>query len=209
MHPWKNYVAVGDSFTEGTGDPVDGFQAIGCMERLAQILKRSQPDFQFTNLAKHGLKIDEVRDMQLQKTLALKPDFITVQAGANDLMKGNFTAEIFESSLRSLFEPLAKTGAFVTTGTHTPFPYISTLDEAIQKRLQRQMDKANEIIRKLAGDYGIVFVDTHAHTADFDAGDWSADQVHLNSRGHFKFTKALVDVLEKHTGVEIGQPEMP
>ena len=39
MHPWKHYTAIGDSFTEGIGDPVDGFQFIGCMERLAQVLK--------------------------------------------------------------------------------------------------------------------------------------------------------------------------
>ena len=35
MHPWQHYVALGDSFTQGVGDPVEGFARLGVVDRLA------------------------------------------------------------------------------------------------------------------------------------------------------------------------------
>jgi len=209
MHPWKHYAAIGDSFTEGIGDPVDGFQSIGCMERLGQVLKKSNPDMQFTNLAKRGLVISEIRESQLTKALELKPDFITAVIGANDVMKGKFASQNFEKDVRSIFEPLSKTGALVSTGTLPPFPFIKTLPEAIQPRLFRHVEKANAILTSLAKEYNVILVDAYAHVHELDEQDWSADKVHLNARGYFKFTDVMIDVLEKQTGMAIGKTEMP
>jgi lysophospholipase L1-like esterase len=209
MHPWKNYVAIGDSFTEGIGDPVDGFQSIGSMERLSQILKRSNPNLKFTNLANRGLMITEIRQSQLVRALSLKPDFITIVAGANDILKGRFEAQNFENELRSLYESTVKTVAMVSSGNVPDFPLIKTLETAVQKRFNRQVEKANSIIRSLAAEYKIIFVDANAYSHDFDENDWSTDQVHLNARGYFKFTDVVIQELEKQTGFEIGRAEMP
>jgi lysophospholipase L1-like esterase len=209
MHPWKNYVAIGDSFTEGVGDPVDGFQSIGSMERLSQILKRSNPDLKFTNLANNGLMITEIRQSQLVRALSLKPDFITIVAGANDILKGRFEAQNFENELRSLYESTVKMGALVSSGNVPDFPLVKTLEATVQKRFNRQIEKANSIIRSLAAEYKIIFVDANAYSHDFDENDWSADQVHLNARGYFKFTDVVIQELEKQMGIEIGRAEMP
>jgi lysophospholipase L1-like esterase len=209
MHPWKHYAAIGDSFTEGVGDPVDGFQSIGCMERLAQILKKANPDFQFTNLAKRGLMISEIRQGQLVQVLKLKPDFITIVAGANDIMKGRFEAQNFENELRSLYESTVKTGALVSSVNVPYFPFIKTLEAPIQTRLNRQIEKANSIIQSLADEYKIIFVDANAYSSDFDENDWSTDGVHLNARGYFKFTDVIIQTLEKHTGIAIEKAAMP
>jgi len=209
MYPWKHYVAIGDSFTAGIGDPVDGFQTIGCMERFARVLQTSSPSLQFTNLAKRGLIISEIREGQLARALELQPDFISVVAGANDIMKGKFEAQSFEDDLRTLYEPLAKTDAVVSTVNIPPFPLIKTMQEAIQTRLYRHIEKANSIVKSLADEYKIILVDAYAHADDFDENDWSADYVHLNARGYFKFTNVIIQVLEKSMGVEIGKAEMP
>ncbi|MBI3151732.1 MAG: SGNH/GDSL hydrolase family protein [Chloroflexi bacterium] len=209
MHPWKHYVAIGDSFTEGIGDPVDGFQSIGCMERLAQILQKSNPDFQFTNLAKRGLMISEIRQGQLVHALKLKPDFVSIVAGANDIMKGRFEAQNFENELRGLYESTVKTGALVSSGNIPFFPFIKTLEAPVQTRLNRQIEKANSIIQNLADEYKIILVNANAHGDDFDENDWSTDFVHLNARGYFKFTDVIIQTLEKHTGVELGKAELP
>ena len=43
MHPWHHYIAIGDSFTEGVGDPVDGFAMYGAADRLAAALRKPIP----------------------------------------------------------------------------------------------------------------------------------------------------------------------
>ena len=164
---------------------------------------------QFTNLAKRGLVISEIREGQLAKALELKPDFITAVIGANDVMKGQFASQKFEDDVRSIFEPLSKTGALVSTGTLPPFPFIKTLPEVVQPRLFRHVEKANAILTNLPKEYNIILVDAYAHAHELDEQDWSADKVHLNARGYFKFTDVMIDVLEKHTGVEVGKAEMP
>jgi len=209
MHPWKNYVAMGDSFSEGIGDLVDGFQPIGCIERMAQIMQKSNPDFQFTNLAQRGLMISEIRQGQLVKALSLKPDLVSIFAGANDLLKGRFEAQNFENELRSLYESTFKTGAQIISGSIPFLPFIKTLDAETQTRLNRQIEKANSIIQSLADEYAILVIDPNAYTNDFDDNDWSADKVHLNSRGYFKYTDILIQNLEESAGVQIGRAEMP
>ena len=45
MHPWHHFVAMGDSFTEGFGDSVDGFAKLGVVDRLAAALDGLAPIF--------------------------------------------------------------------------------------------------------------------------------------------------------------------
>ena len=52
MHPWHHFVANGDSFTKGVGDPVDGFAKLGAMDRMAAALRQSNLNIRYTNLAK-------------------------------------------------------------------------------------------------------------------------------------------------------------
>ena len=70
MHPWHHYVALGDSFTEGVGDPVEGFARLGVVDRLAAALRQSNPDLRFTNLAQHGLGVGETLSNRLASGLA-------------------------------------------------------------------------------------------------------------------------------------------
>ena len=58
-HPWRRYVATGDSFTEGLSDPAgDGDHWRGWADRLAESLARlAGPDagFEYANLAIRAL----------------------------------------------------------------------------------------------------------------------------------------------------------
>lgn len=35
MHPWKTVVALGDSFTEGVGEPVEGLELRSSIDHMA------------------------------------------------------------------------------------------------------------------------------------------------------------------------------
>jgi lysophospholipase L1-like esterase len=80
--PWRRYVAIGDSLTEGLGDPVQGYPNVSWAEGPAQALKRLHRDFEFLNLGKRYLTARQVRETQLQPALDFEPDLATVLAGA-------------------------------------------------------------------------------------------------------------------------------
>ena len=62
VHPWTRYVALGDSFTEGIGDPLPSGGHRGWADRMAEVLAETQPEFAYANLAVRGRLIDQIRD---------------------------------------------------------------------------------------------------------------------------------------------------
>src|SRR3954468_5233885 len=87
-HPWRRYVALGDSFTEGVGDPEPGSVGglRGWADRVAEELAADRRDFAYANLAVRGLLLQEILDRQIGQALALEPDLITLSAGGNDMV---------------------------------------------------------------------------------------------------------------------------
>ena len=140
LHPWHHYVAMGDSFTEGVGDSVDGFAKLGAMDRVAAALRQSNSDLRYTNLAQRGLLVGEIREQQLETALHLKPDLVSVVAGANDIMTGRFSATRWEQEFRTLYEVLTQTGAVIFAANVPEFPILRTLKEAqLPFRLRQQV----------------------------------------------------------------------
>ena len=77
---WQRYVAIGDSSTEGMGDPdgTGGFR--GWADRLAEHLAAAHGEgFEYANLAIRGKTTEQIEDEQVPATLnALKlylPEF--------------------------------------------------------------------------------------------------------------------------------------
>ena len=207
MHPWHHYVAMGDSFTEGVGDSVDGFVKLGAVDRVAAALRQSNPDLQYTNLAKHGLLVGEIREQQLETALHLKPDLVSVVAGANDIMTGRFSAARWEQEFQTMFEALTQAGAVVISATVPDFAILRTLKEPLQARVKGNIMRGNGVIQRLAAQYQVVLVDAWTISTRSDREDWSEDGVHLNSRGYLKFAQETLKILEQQTGVKIGAIE--
>jgi len=90
----RNYVAIGDSLSEGLGDFAfewfENREGCGWTDRLATLLTIEAESrggvFKYANLAIRGSKLRKIMTEQLDAALALNPDFITVMAGANDIM---------------------------------------------------------------------------------------------------------------------------
>src|SRR5690606_37345762 len=108
IHPWRRFVAIGDSFTEGVGDPdpqsPGGLR--GWADRVAEVLAQDVPDFSYANLAIRGRVIQEIVDEQIDPALELKPDLITISAGGNDLLRPgadpDHIAKLFEDAIIKL-----------------------------------------------------------------------------------------------------------
>src|SRR5690554_4147902 len=88
-HPWTRYVAIGDSFTEGIGDPEPTAEGgmRGWADRVAEVLAHQSEDFAYANLAVRGKLLRGIRDDQAELALALNPDLISVSAGGNDILR--------------------------------------------------------------------------------------------------------------------------
>ena len=70
---FSRYVAVGDSFTEGVGDPdprrPNGLR--GWADRVAEVLAAAEPGFGYANLAIRGRRLPAIIEAQLAPRLAL------------------------------------------------------------------------------------------------------------------------------------------
>jgi lysophospholipase L1-like esterase len=204
MHPWHCFVALGDSFTEGVGDPVDGFASLGATDRIAAALRQANPDLRYTNLARRGLCVAEIREQQLEAALSLKPDLVSIVAGANDIMTGQFSAARWEEQFPALYGAFTQSGAAVIAATLPDFPILRTLKEPLQARVRGNLIRGNDVIQRLAAQYQVILVDAWAISRRSDREDWSEDGVHLNSRGYFKFAGETLKILEQQTGLAIA-----
>ncbi|HET9420652.1 MAG TPA: SGNH/GDSL hydrolase family protein, partial [Nocardioides sp.] len=89
---FQRYVALGDSFTEGVGDPdparPNGLR--GWADRVAEVLATQNAGFGYANLAIRGRKLRPILAEQLAPALDLAPDLVTIHAGANDVLRPRF-----------------------------------------------------------------------------------------------------------------------
>ena len=110
QHPWSRYVALGDSFTEGIGDPEERSPGghRGWADRVAEVLGSSTEDFAYANLAVRGRLLKQIIDEQSEAALALRPDLISVSAGGNDIIHpGTDPDEVFTHVQEVLPDTLA------------------------------------------------------------------------------------------------------
>lgn len=84
--------------------PVDGVKLKSSTDHIAAAVRRSRPSLSHTSFAKRGLLASEVHEQQLGAALALEPDFVSVIAGANDALKGQWQAERYEHEMRTMLE---------------------------------------------------------------------------------------------------------
>ena len=88
-HPWRRFVAIGDSFTEGIGDPDPAAPGghRGWADRVAEVLAQQVDDFAYANLAVRGKLIAQIVADQVEPAVALRPDLISICAGGNDVIR--------------------------------------------------------------------------------------------------------------------------
>ncbi|MFJ3818864.1 SGNH/GDSL hydrolase family protein [Streptomyces sp. NPDC090056] len=185
------YVALGDSQTEGVGDGDDTGGLRGWADRLAELLARESPGMLYANLAVRGRLAGQVRAEQLAPALALEPDFATVVAGFNDLLRPGFDADATAGHLEGMFAALTGRGARVATLTFPDVGRITPLARPLVPRVQA----LNARIREVSGRYGVVVVETGHHPVVTDPRLWSPDRLHAGPLGHARIAAAVAQSL--------------
>ncbi len=201
---FHRYVAIGDSFTEGVGDPdpsrPNGLR--GWADRVAERLASQTADFGYANLGIRGRKLDRIVEEQLEPAIALEPDLVTVYAGANDILRPRVDIDALAARYDDAIARLAKTGATVVMFTAYD-PGIS----AIFRPVRGRMAIYNEWVREIADRHDALVVDMWRMRDVPSWAIWDEDRMHLNSYGHTHIAIAVLDRL----GIDHGltEPELP
>lgn len=202
-HKWQQYVALGDSFTVGTGDAVNGIAPLSATDQLAVILQRTRTDFRYSNLARPSLTSTEIRTEQLEFALELQPDLVSIVGGGNDILSRAWNPERFEKEMYSMFEPFVRKGATLITATLPHFPMITSLPIPIGQRLKRNIDNANIIIQRLAKELGGACLNMGPTYIPYNPAHWSTDGIHPNTLGYCEISRRLISCIEQHADVKI------
>jgi len=189
---WKRFVAIGDSFTEGIGDEVEGIALKSWVDHFVQLCEN---DVEYANFAKRGLVTEEIRLQQLEKALTFNPDLVSLIAGANDVLKGRWNHDAYKNDMEFMIDTLSKAGADIIIANLPDFTV--RLPFAFEKKqvIKEQLLEANEVIRSLSREYKLHHVDFWNHHLVNDNTLWSKDLIHPNSKGYVKVAELIFSSL--------------
>ena len=204
--PWKRFVALGDSLTEGVGDPQPGGGLRGWADRLAEALAAVDGDFSYTNLARRGLLTEEVRRLQLEAALALRPDLASSLSGMNDLLEPGFDPARYERELEAIVGPLRESGAVVLTATFPDVTMFSPLPARFLTGIRTRLRAASEAVRSVSVRHGALCLDAERLPEARQRQVMSVDRLHPSPRGHVLLARLFAQLLQEHGGVPVPQP---
>lgn len=207
------FVALGDSLTEGVGDPVgDGWR--GWAALLADGLAGQPQDaVEFTKLAVSGAQTRDVLERQLPAGLALRPDLASVVVGVNDTLRCTFDIQAVAERLDEVYAGFTGQGAVLLTACLPDPGAMLGLPGALARPLARRQRAVNAVVHALSERYGAV----HLHAAEgewlTDRALWSADRLHPGEGGHRQLAVRFHALLAE-AGLATGsapspEPEFP
>ncbi|MEH0110172.1 SGNH/GDSL hydrolase family protein [Tersicoccus sp. MR15.9] len=190
-HPWTRYVAVGDSFTEGIGDPEPSAQGgnRGWADRLAEELARTSSDFAYANLAIRGRLLDQIIAEQIDPALELKPDLVTISAGGNDIIR-RADPDAVAARLDGAIGRLADSGATVLLFTG---PDIR--DTPVLGAIRGRVAIFNENLHTVAKRHDAVIADMWSLRELVQPQMWAPDRLHFSALGHHTIAMMALDAL--------------
>ena len=200
-------MALGDSMTEGVGDPVRGGGLRGWADRLAASLKQADPELIYVNLARRGLRTEEVRRTQLDAALAAGPDLASILTGMNDLLDPGFDPERYGEQLEAIVEPLTEAGALVLTATFPDITVFSPVPARFTAGVRRRLNAASEAVREVSRRHETLCLDADELPDPLERQIISVDRLHPSPHGHVLVAQLFAKALERHSGVEIPIPE--
>jgi lysophospholipase L1-like esterase len=177
--PVRSYVALGDSFTEGVGDPRADGTCRGWADRFAGHLDTDRPGLRYANLAVRGKLLGEVLDEQVPTAITMAPDLVSLAAGGNDLLRPRTDPDDLAATFEAAVAALRASGSQVMVFTGfdpKAFPVL---------RLIRGKSAVLTMhIREIAGTYGCLLADLWTMRVLTDRRLWTPDRLHLTPEGH-------------------------
>jgi len=170
---------------------VDSMLASGFPEKEIRVL----------NLGINGNRITDLESRWQKDVLDLKPDWLVVLIGINDVWRqfdrpldlNQVNIELFEEIFRKLLTDVRPS----LSGLVLLSPYFVEIN--IEHPMRNKMDGYGAVVRKIAEDFGANFVDLQSSFDRYlscrSISSISDDQVHLNKIGHMKIASDVFQTL--------------
>jgi lysophospholipase L1-like esterase len=194
--PVRSFAALGDSFTEGVGDPYPDGTYRGWADRFAAELGAASPGLRYANLAIRGKVLRQVVSEQIPAAVALAPDLVSLAAGGNDLLRPRSDPDALAAAFEQAVAELRAAGSQVLLFTGFDpggFPLI---------RLIRGKAAAfNAQLREVARKHQCLHVDLWSMRVLADPREWCEDRLHLAPDGHRRVALRACEV----AGIPVAQ----
>ncbi len=201
---------IGDSITDcGRARPIgegnfDQALGNGYVSLVDAALNSGYPDYgiRITNMGISGNTVRDLKSRWTSDVLALKPDWLCVMIGINDVwghfsLLGSFGQNISKEEFASTLEELIIQVRSSLQGLVLMTPYILEPDR--QQPIRMMMDRFGELVKEVAERQGAILVDTQA---SFDQVlEWTnpsqlaEDRVHVNLTGHMILARAFLEAI--------------
>jgi acyl-CoA thioesterase I len=142
------YLAIGDSAAQGVGATAPNRGYVGLLAR--RIRHRSRETLRVVNLSVSGATTWSAKEEQLPKLAKYSPDICTVSIGANDI--ADFHPDRFERHLRAIYAAVP---------SHA---IVADLPCMFFRERERKVVVANEIVHRVAGEFGLSVAPLHEIT---------------------------------------------
>ena len=192
---YRRFIALGDSMTEGMSDEIiNGFYR-GWADRTADVLAKANSDFTYANLAIRGKLLQQVIDDQIPlvaKFVTGKDTLVSFHAGANDVIRPNYDANLAKPRYRQGVKELTETGATVML-----FTVVERVDGKgkVADLWHQRFSEFNEYIRNVAKEFGAILVESKGYEFLSDRRLLNRDRLHLNSEGHWRLSQGVLEKL--------------
>ncbi|HEY8797849.1 MAG TPA: SGNH/GDSL hydrolase family protein [Candidatus Dormibacteraeota bacterium] len=176
-----SYLALGDSYTIGTGASSEAHNYPSIL--ATRLSEATGVKVALTNPAVNGFTTQDLIDNELPFVNRLKPELVTILIGVNDLVQGR-SLESYGKSLAKIYDVVATLHVLPGRVFAISIPNWSVVPAAANfgdpGRLRRLTDDYNGLAQGEAQQRGFMWVDiTSVSTSRHGTPGWiSSDQLH-------------------------------
>ncbi len=190
------YLALGDSFTAGTGNPPsDAFPS-----RLAALWRAHGRLVALKNVAVNGYTTEDVQEQEIPEVAPFRPTLVTLAVGANDYVHG-WSADVYRSHVRELLRAIVHAGVSPNRIVALPQPEWSLSPASASfgdpEQIGADIMAFNTILRDEARAAGALYVDLYPLMhKQAEARMVAGDGLHPSARAHEEWAAALYERVE-------------
>ena len=192
------YVALGDSYTIGTSVAASERWPDQLVRRLAERGTRLRL---VANLAVNGFTSRDVRDLELPRVGALRPGFVSLLVGVNDVVRG-VAEDAYRANVRAILDDLLvllppNRIVVVATPDYTVTPAGSDYGDPVTQ--SAAIRRFNAVAREAAESRGVAFVDIHdvSRRARDDRTLVAPDGLHPSGTQYARWVDRIAPVVER------------
>jgi lysophospholipase L1-like esterase len=199
-------VMIGDSITDcdrkrPVGEGIGESMGRGYVSLVNALLTAVYPELaiRIANVGSSGNTVRDLKDRWQSDIIDLNPDWLSIMIGTNDVWRqydqplipeSHVYIDEYEATLRSLInETLPKLKGLILM---TPFYIEPNRNDA----MRNTMDQYSQAVKRLAEEYGAVFVNTQAAFDQLMTEIYPAtiawDRVHPSTVGHMTIARAFL-----------------